>query len=434
MNQTNASLFVRILRQKWLWLPIVLILAVILYAITGAKTHNVGERYSISYQPPVVAEQKEEPAQQGVPEDKPDYEYVVADLDNPSVIFDKLWISQQTLMQVMESDLNILALDTLHAGSKLSFWLNPETRQLDKLELYLNPARQVVFRRVGPAHFEFEEINHKGQWIPKTFYGPIYNNFAISAKKQGVTSAEIVKINDLLKEKLDFARDLRAGDTFSMIRSEQFIDGKPSGNTEILAFRIKMRGAEINAFLHSDGSYYDSEGRSLTRAFSRYPYAQNRTYRISSRFNPKRKHPVTGRIAPHNGVDFAAATGTPVLSTGDGVVKMVRNHPYAGKYVVIQHGGKYMTRYLHLSRIKVVKGQRVVRGQVIGLAGATGRVTGPHIHYELHINGRPVNPLTANIPMSSAVSEKERPEFNKAVEQYIAMMDRADAKAVAAAN
>ncbi|MDW2276950.1 peptidoglycan DD-metalloendopeptidase family protein, partial [Vibrio sp. 1074] len=122
-------------------------------------------------------------------------------------------------------------------------------------------------------------------------------------------------------------------------------------------------------------------------------------------------HPVTGRVAPHNGTDFAVPTGTPVVSTGDGTVIMTRKHPYAGNYVVVEHGNKYKTRYLHLSKILVKKGQKVSRGQRIGLSGKTGRVTGPHLHYELIEYGRPVNAMRANIPMASSVPKKEMATF-----------------------
>ena len=134
---------------------------------------------------------------------------------------------------------------------------------------------------------------------------------------------------------------------------------------------------------------------------------------MSSGFNPRRKHPVTGRISPHNGTDWATPTGTPIVSTGDGVVIMTRKHPYAGNYVVIEHGSRYKTRYLHLSKILVRKGQKVSRGQRIGLSGATGRVTGPHIHYELIDRGRPVNALTANIPMAQSVPKSQMVEFER---------------------
>ncbi|MCX9561881.1 peptidoglycan DD-metalloendopeptidase family protein, partial [Vibrio cholerae] len=163
---------------------------------------------------------------------------------------------------------------------------------------------------------------------------------------------------------------------------------------------------------------------SLQRAFQRYPVDSK--WRISSNFNPRRLHPVTKRVAPHNGTDFAMPIGTPVYTSGDGVVVMTRNHPYAGNYVVIQHGNTYMTRYLHLSKILVKKGQKVSRGQRIGLSGNTGRVTAPHLHYELIVRGRPVNVMKANIPMASSVPKKEMAQFiakRKELDQMLARQE-----------
>ena len=152
-------------------------------------------------------------------------------------------------------------------------------------------------------------------------------------------------------------------------------------------------------------------------------------WRISSPFDPNRRHPVTGRIAPHNGTDFAAPIGTPVEATGDGVVTMIRHHPYAGNYVVIKHDSTYTTRYLHLSKILVHKGQKVSRGERIALSGMTGRVTGPHLHYELIVRGHPVNAMTAKIPMATSVPKQEmsvfvarRDELNDILDQKLNML------------
>ncbi|GAL29028.1 cell wall endopeptidase family M23/M37 [Vibrio variabilis] len=171
-----------------------------------------------------------------------------------------------------------------------------------------------------------------------------------------------------------------------------------------------MGSREIAAFLSEDGRFYDRDGNSLEQAFDRYPI--DKAYRrVTSHFNPKRKHPVTGRISPHNGTDFATPVGAPIYSTGDGVVTAIRNHPYAGKYVVIQHNSVYTTRYLHLSKFLVRQGQHVKRGQKIALSGATGRLTGPHLHFEVLVRNRAVNPLTVDLPLATSISKEEKQQF-----------------------
>jgi murein DD-endopeptidase MepM/ murein hydrolase activator NlpD len=238
----------------------------------------------------------------------------------------------------------------------------------------------------------------------------------VSANRLGLGYNEIEQINSLLKDKINFSRDLRAGDIFEVVQSSQYVGDEATGKHEIQAIRIHNRGKVINAYLHSDGQFYDQNGQSLQRAFQRYP--TNKKYRISSAFNPKRKHPITKRISPHNGTDFAVPTGTPVYATGDGKVILTKNNPYAGKYIVIQHGSTYKTRFLHLSKILVKTGQKVSRGQRIALSGNTGRSTGAHLHYEFIIRGRPVNAMTAKIPMASEVSKKEMDAFKTRIAQY----------------
>ncbi|WP_394245014.1 peptidoglycan DD-metalloendopeptidase family protein [Vibrio astriarenae] len=340
--------------------------------------------------------------------DFPSYEYVIQKGDNLSSIFTKLGFGYQEMMQVMETDLNFLSLDTLRPGNTLRFW-SEEDHRLSKMMLEFSPVDRVVYTRLDDASFEYERIEEEGVWENRAFIGEVHGTFSQSVNGSGLGNTDVENVVSLLKDKLNFSRDLRAGDRFEIVQSRQSYEGKLTGNTEIQAIRIFNRGREVSAYLHSDGQYYDKDGESLQRAFRRKP--MDGSYRLSSHFNPNRKHPVTGRVSPHNGTDWATPTGTPIVSTGDGVVAMTRNHPYAGKYVVIEHGNTYKTRYLHLSKILVKQGQKVSRGQRIGLAGATGRVTGAHIHYELMIRGRPVNPVTANIPMASSVPKEEMAKF-----------------------
>lgn len=354
-------------------------------------------------------------SQDNLLDNPPALEYKIQEGDTLSGLFERFNLSQKVMYQILESDLDVLALDTLKPGNRLRFWLDETNQKLTKLELYFNPAQQVIFTRVDDDNFTYEEINLLGEWQLVPIRGEIQGSFFLSAQKAGLSAAEVQKIESLFEEKINFSRDVRAGDQFEVLRNEQYIGKKLSGNSEIIGIRFKGKH-ELAAFLFEDGRYYDKQGKSLTRAFTRYPVSKQ--YRISSGFNPRRKHPITGLIRPHNGTDFATPTGTPVMTTGDGVVRAVRNHPYAGKYVVIEHGGKYRTRYLHLSKILVKKGQRVTRGQRIGLSGRTGRVTGPHLHYEFHINLRPVNPMRAEIPLASEVPNSKMAVFKRRIDEF----------------
>ncbi|WED25009.1 peptidoglycan DD-metalloendopeptidase family protein [Vibrio sp. JC009] len=386
------------------------------FAVTAIATSSGRTEIPISFYELPTYEARDDNEKDFPFDSIPEYSYEIQKGDNLSSIFDMLGYPYSDLMKVMEVDLNYLMLDTLKPGNKLMFWGSEDGKQLQRMVLEFNIADRVSYARQDDGGYAYENISIPGEWKLEPVVGEIYGNFSVSANKAGLGNSEIEQINTLLKDKLNFARDLRAGDTFEVVQSKQYVDSEATGKKEIQAIRIHNRGRQISAYLHTDGQFYDKDGNSLQRAFQRYP--TRKRYRVSSSFNPRRRHPVTGRISPHNGTDFATPSGTPIYSTGDGKVVLTRNHPYAGKYIVIQHGSTYKTRYLHLSRILVKKGQKVSRGQKIALSGNTGRSTGPHLHYEFHIRGKPVNALKAKIPMANSVPKKELKAFKSKIAQY----------------
>ncbi len=339
---------------------------------------------------------------------RPDYEYVIQSGDNLSSIFTQLGFSYQELMKITETDLNYLALDTLRPGNILRFWRGEQNRTLAKMELGFNIAEHAVYSRNDDGSFEYKDVVLPNEWKEFALIGEVHGSFSISAHKLGLNTSEIEQIVSLLKEKMNFGH-LRAGDRFEVVQTRQFVGDEETGNREIQAIKIFSRKSMTSAYLHKNGQYYDKDGNSLQRAFQRYPTESR--WRMSSGYNPKRLHPVTKRVSPHNGTDFATPIGIPIVATGDGEVIMSRHHPYAGNYVVIKHDSTYKTRYLHLSKILVRKGQRVSRGQRIGLSGKSGRVTGPHLHYELIVRGRAVDAMKANIPMATSVPKKQMSAF-----------------------
>lgn len=353
-------------------------------------------------------------------EPTPILEHVITNGDTLSKLFEMAGIDQKTMYKVLEADLDVLALDTLMPGNRIQFW-DDNQGNLAKMELYFNPAHQVVFTRYDDGTYEVKDINLEGIWQNRIVGGEINGSFYVSAKTAGLSAAEIAKVENLLKSKLNFSRELRAGDRFSVLMNDQFIAGETTGNSNLEGIQIHTGRRDITAFQHLDGNYYDEKGQSLAPAFQRVPLSKN--YRMTSRFNPSRKHPITGRVRPHNGTDYATPVGTPVLAPGEGVVSLVTNHAFAGKYIVIEHDNKVRTRYLHLSAFKVKKGQRVKRGQVIALSGNTGASTGPHLHYEFHVKGRPVDSMKANIAEATVLPKKDLSEFHSIVRSRKMMME-----------
>lgn len=351
------------------------------------------------------------------------YLYTIGRGDTLSSIFQLLRLSQSTMYAILETDLAILALDTLKPGNQLRFWLHPQSNKLKKLEIEFNLAHRVIYERVEAGGFEYREIILPGDWQEELLAGEVRGSFYLSAKKAGLSANDIMEISALFKNKMNFNKAFRAGDQFQIVRAKQTVNGQETGATRIEGIRILTRKTELTAFLFND-TYYDKKGIGMERAFSRYPLKKK--FRISSPFNPKRRHPVTRLIRPHNGTDFATPTGTPVLSTGDGIVTEVKKHPYAGLYIKIKHGQKYKTRYLHLKKAFVRKGQTVSRGQKIALSGNSGRSTGPHLHYELHINNRAVNAMRADIPIMKEIEGKDRTRFKQKVANYLQQMGKSE--------
>ncbi|NOI35503.1 peptidoglycan DD-metalloendopeptidase family protein [Vibrio cyclitrophicus] len=336
--------------------------------------------------------------------------YFVKAGDTLSNIFSSWKLPYGTVQKVMEADLESLKLDTIKPGDHLELLLDGDSKQLVELIFHESLVEQAVFTKNNDGSFDYQFHEVPGEWKEKLYAGTVHGSFSTSAYKAGLTTAQIANITRTLRDKINFARELRAGDSFNVLVKEQYTDNHLTGKTEVQGISINLRNREVAAFLAPDGRFYDRAGNSLEQAFDRYPVARQ-FRRITSSFNPYRKHPVTGRISPHNGTDFATPVGAPVYSTGDGRVVAIRNHPYAGKYLVIEHNSVYKTRYLHLSRFLVKKGQQVKRGQKIALSGATGRITGPHLHFEVLVRGRAVNAMKANLPMASSILPQNKKEF-----------------------
>ena len=257
--------------------------------------------------------------------------------------------------------------------------------------------------------YQYKKLEENGVIKPVMLTGRISGSFYQSARSAGLTPTQIQTLVQALQWRFDFGREARKGDRFAVAVEREFIDGKAVTRGDVKSLYYISGNREVFVMRHDDGLFYDAEGKSLNRALRRIPLAKR--FRISSSFNPRRKHPVTGRISPHNGTDFATPIGTPVLAAGDGVVVKARKHPLAGNFVVIKHGREYMTRYLHLHRLLVKVGDKVTMGQRIALSGNTGRSTGPHLHYELINKNRAVNAMKVPLPQAEPVSSKQRGQF-----------------------
>ncbi|WP_019616480.1 peptidoglycan DD-metalloendopeptidase family protein [Psychromonas ossibalaenae] len=340
--------------------------------------------------------------------------------DTLSGIFQKEGLSAALLQELLEVDKQYLRLGNLLPGQKVDLLIDPDNKLL-ALNVIIDRANTLSFTLKDEQYVSLLETK-PGEWRNSSFQGSVNGSFYVDAKEAGLSAGQIQQVSSALQDKFDFNRQLRPGDSFHVLVAKKYIDGEYSFDSEVLAILIKTRHQTFSAFLNEDGRYYDTEGNGLTKAYRRYPL--NGKYRISSSFNNKRLHPITKRISPHNGTDFATPIGTKVYAVGDGVVIRAGYHPAAGNYIVIKHGRKYTTRFLHLSKILVRKGQRVKMGTLIAKSGNTGRSTGPHLHYEFHVYNKPVDAMKVDLPLSQKVPKKQQKDFVKRRDLFLKEMSQ----------
>ncbi|HHQ4674336.1 TPA: peptidoglycan DD-metalloendopeptidase family protein [Aeromonas veronii] len=337
--------------------------------------------------------------------------------DNMGVIFQRIGLSTTDLHLIDQLE-GCDPLRMLQPGQELTFKLteNGELHSLyypHSLEQALKVSRKeetFVARNVKIALDTREQVS-KGE-IRSSFWG--------AAVDAGMTEDQIMDLAAIFGWDIDFAQDLQPGDSFRVVYEDKFRDDERVASGDILAAEFVNQGTAYRAVLNEDGNYYTPEGKAMRKSFLRAPV--NFKY-ISSNFNPRRLHPVTGKIRPHNGIDYVAPVGTPIMAAGSGSVVAAGYNQFNGNYVFIKHAGNYVTKYLHLSKRTVNKGQRVKQGQTIGTLGGTGRVTGPHLHYEFVVGGIHKNPRTLTLPQAETLSGRELANFKKLAMPQLAKLD-----------
>lgn len=343
------------------------------------------------------------------------HSHVIAKGELLGSIFEQYGLMQNDMYALIAASKSI---ERINPGMSLE-WSLGEGGKITQLRLERNVKTADVYTWQD-GRYQYQQVETSGNFKPVFLSGRINGSFYNSAIAAGLTPGQIQTIAKAMQWKFDLGRQARRGDRFAVQVEREFIDGQAVGKGELKALLYSTGGKEYAAIRFDDNRFYDEKGQSLARAFDRLPTSKR--YRISSPFNPNRRHPVTGRFAPHNGTDYATPIGTPVYATGDGVVVKAQKHALAGNYVVIKHGREYMTRYLHLHRILVKKGDRISRGQKIALSGNTGRSTGPHLHYELIKNARPVNSEKVPLPQASPVPRSKRPEFTANAQSVLSVL------------
>ncbi len=248
----------------------------------------------------------------------------------------------------------------------------------------------------------------------RTVAGELNGSLSETLKNEGVAASLSAQLTSVFKWSIDFFKSQK-GDKFAVTFTERYINDTIYDGVDSLecAF-FEYKGKKIYAFPFKQNAsdkkvdYYDEEGKALKNFFLKAPL---KTINITSRFSKRRYHPVQKFFKPHNGTDYAAPHGTPIMSTANGVVELAGYSAGNGNHVKVKHDRTYSTQYLHMSKILVRKGQHVRQGQIIGKVGSTGLATGPHVCYRFWKNGKQVDALKLKLPNSAPMDKKNLPKF-----------------------
>ena len=334
----------------------------------------------------------------------------VEDGENLSIIFENFGVPLNTAYKIFRLDSKNIVTN-IKPGEKMRFEYSGENLtsieiikdRINSILISLNP--EIVFKNITKS-IELVE-SYKGGIIQSSFYE--------AALDADIPEAIIMDFAYIYGWDVDFVFDIREGDEFHVIYETPYSEGEKVKNGDIVLAKFinKSKTYYANRFFTSKSKkeYFDEEGNNMQKAFLRAPL--DFAY-ISSHFNPNRMHPVLHKIRAHNGVDYAAKRGSPIRTTGDGVVSFVGQRNGCGKEIVIKHSNEYSTRYCHLENFSkgLKKGKKVLQGETIGFVGSSGLATGPHLHYEFKIGNKRIDPIKVKLPSAEPVPQNLKLSFD----------------------
>jgi murein DD-endopeptidase MepM/ murein hydrolase activator NlpD len=362
-----------------------------------------------------------------MPEPVPEFDKLVLKIasgDTMEKLFRKNNLSLGHLMMIAELDEAKQRFRRIKPGDV--FEVTHDGNEIISLysQLDLTSALRIEKQESG---FSAEIIDRPIEGRKRMVHGVIETSLFESAATADLSDKVIMNIAGIFAWDVDFVLDIRKGDNYYVQFEEIWQDGKYVSDGEIIAAEFNNDGRTIRAIRFIDDNehseYFTPTGDSVRKAFIRAPVDFTR---ISSNFNPNRKHPILNRIRAHRGVDYAAPRGTPIKASGDGKVIFRGTKSGYGKTVILQHGGNITTLYAHMSSyvLKVGVGTRVRQGQTIGFVGKTGLATANHLHYEYRLNGVHRNPRTVNLPDAEPIDEQYRERFMATAEPILKELDQ----------
>jgi murein DD-endopeptidase MepM/ murein hydrolase activator NlpD len=281
-------------------------------------------------------------------------------------------------------------------------------------------GRDTLVKIAAEANGHFRVTDDRAQFYTRIAMksGVVQSSLFAAADEAGVPDSIAMQLGDVFGGDIDFHRDLRKGDSFSVVYELHYLGGRPVRAGRLLTAEFTNDRRTFRA-VHFANGYYTPEGKNLRKAFMRSPLEFSR---VSSGFG-MRRHPIAQAWMKHQGIDYAAPTGTRVRAVGDGIVETAGMKGGYGNVVILRHHGQYMTVYAHLSRVTVRRGQRVAQNDTVGAVGQTGWATGPHLHYEFRVAGQPRNPLSLAMPAALPVAPQDLPAFRTHAEPLLARLD-----------
>lgn len=339
--------------------------------------------------------------------------------DSLSRIFKRQGASSNTLHQLISTSEHADMLLNIHPGKEVHFGYD-EDETLQQIKYLRSKVSTVWVKRIDEDSFESQHVQRTPEIRLVYRKAVIEDILTLAGDKAGIPLKITMKAANILSGVVDFVFDVRPGHSFDVLYEEEYLDGERIAIGNVLAAAYNNDEESFTAYRYEfeDGrtNYYSPEGVSMRKPFLRTPLD---SFRVSSSFNLKRRHPIHKKIRAHRGIDYAAPRGTPIFTVADGRVRRSGFSKANGNYVFISHPGGYETKYLHLHRRYVKTGQRVKQGATIGTLGSTGYSTGPHLHYEFLVNGVHRNPKTIyrKLPSAKPIPQADQARFKAQIKK-----------------
>jgi murein DD-endopeptidase MepM/ murein hydrolase activator NlpD len=339
--------------------------------------------------------------------------------DSLFTILNKLGVVQEDIIELVNSNKSSL-LSKIEVGDKIRVFVN-EKGQLQKM-LYVDDIMTGIKAEKKGETFLISKYESKIEKVKIFKHVVITDSMYVSGLKENIPDSVLMDLAYINGWDIDFTHDIRLGDSFSLIYEEIIINGEKVIDGDILISEFNNRDKKYTAVRFDldpkTSEYFNPEGENVKKAFLRSPVKLSY---ISSKYNLSRRHPVLHTIRAHRGVDYAANKGSPIRATGDGTITFAQYNGGCGNEIKIKHSEDYVTRYCHLDRFnnRTKVGRKVKQGQTIGYVGSTGLATGPHLHYEFHVNGKHTDPLKVKFPNASPINSSQLSAYRERSETLI---------------